>query len=102
MERGVFEEVVGEDNDLINSIVSSYSKFKDRMKPTEAPGVAMATMEDTREVYCEINKKNGFAADVNVTWKLRNTKQSAWPSKMKLLPIMSSPTVRCNFDSNIC
>ena len=102
MEKGIYEEVVGEDNDLINSIVSTYSKFKESMKPSEAPGVSMASVQDTREIYCEVNKKHGFAAEVNVNWKLKNTKQSAWPSKLQLIPIMASPTVRCHFDSNIC
>lgn len=44
MEKGIYEEVVGEDNDLINSIVSTYSKFKESMKPSEAPGVSMASV----------------------------------------------------------
>ena len=44
MEKGIYEEVVGEDNDLINSIVSTYSKFKESMKPSEAPGVSMASI----------------------------------------------------------
>jgi len=29
MEKGIYEEVIGEDNDLITSIVSTYSKFKE-------------------------------------------------------------------------
>ena len=56
MARGIYEEVVGEDNDLITSIVSTYSKFKEQIKPAEQPGVAMATMEDPREIYCEVSK----------------------------------------------
>ena len=72
------------------------------MKPVEVPGVEMASSVEPREVYCEASKKQGSPLQVNVNWKLRNTKQMAWPSQMQLIPIMSSPTVRCNFDSKIC
>ena len=102
MEKGIYEEVVGEDNDLITSIVSTYSKFKEQMKPAEAPGVAVASLEDPREIYCEVTKQPRKPTEINVNWKLRNTKQTSWTNKMQLIPIMSSPTVRCNFDSDIC
>ena len=59
MERGQYEEVVGEDNDLINSIVSTYQRFKEKVQPVEVPGVEMASSTEPREVYCEATKKNG-------------------------------------------
>ena len=102
MEKGIYEEVVGEDNDLITSIVSTYSKFKEQMKTAEAPGVAIASLEDPREIYCEVTKQHNKPTDITVNWKLRNTKQTSWSAKMQLIPIMSSPTVRCIFDSEIC
>lgn len=102
MEKGVHEEVIGEDNDLITSIVSTYSKFKEQIKPTEPPGVAMATMEDPRDVYCEITKQPNIPNEISVNWKLKNTREIAWNNKMQLIPIMSSPTVKAIFDSDIC
>ena len=102
MEKGIYEEVVGEDNDLITSIVSTYSKFKEQIKPTEPPGVAMASLEDPREIYCEVTKQTNVTTEVSVNWKLKNNKEVAWNNKMQLIPIMSSPTVKAIFDSDIC
>jgi len=62
----------------------------------------MATLEDPREIYCEVTKQKGEPIDVSVNWKLKNTKEVAWNNKMQLIPIMSSPTVKAIFDSDIC
>ena len=43
-----------------------------------------------------------MASEISVNWKLKNNKQAAWSNKMQLIPIMSSPTVKVNFDSDIC
>lgn len=74
MEKGIYEEVIGEDKDLITSIVSTYSKFKEHIKPTEAPGIDMASPEEPSEIYCEVSKQPNVATEVEVNWKLKNTK----------------------------
>ena len=40
--------------------------------------------------------------EVNVSWKLRNTEQIAWPTKMQLIPTLISPATHCYSDSEIC
>jgi hypothetical protein len=39
----------------------------------------------------------------HVTWKLKNTSANAdWSGNMQFIPVMSNPTLRIHYESNIC
>lgn len=58
---------------------------------------------DYAEVYTEVTKSAGKKVHATLVWKLKNTSEDAeWAKDMQLIPVMSSPTLRIHFESNIC
>ena len=54
------------------------------------------------EVYTEVTKTEMKKAYAHVVWKLKNNdSQHIWSEDLQLMPVMSSPTLRIHFDSNI-
>ncbi len=64
----------------------------------------MANGRGAAEVYSEVNRVEGKRVHAHVTWKLKNTSESNtdWTNDMKLVPVISNPTLRIHFESNIC
>ena len=42
----------------------------------------MASLEDPREIYCEVIKQQNSTTEISVNWKLKNNKETAWNNKM--------------------
>ena len=87
-QSNIFEKV-------IKKIVSSVD-----LAPETMPGVSLAAGQDA-EVYCEVSYK-GQATNIELQWRLRNDKNITWPANLELIPVISSPTIRMFFQSNIC
>ena len=63
----------------------------------------MANGLEAAEVYTEVTRVEGKRVHAHVTWKLKNTSENAdWTDNMKLVPVISNPTLRIHFESNIC
>lgn len=62
----------------------------------------LADGPDYAEVYTEVTKTELKKSHAHVTWKLKNFNDlNNWSKDMQLIPVMSSPTLRIHFESNI-
>ena len=63
------------------------------------PDAVMRNKHDKSEIYNELVWNNYKRNEIHMKWKLRNPKQTSWPRKMQLVPILAFPPLRVSMES---
>lgn len=96
-EKGIFKSFFDDIKTVAKGIVS------DRKGRLAVSKISLEKGSEYAEVYTEVTRQETHKVHANVTWKLKNTsKHASWSANLQLIPVMSSPTLRIHFESNIC
>lgn len=97
-QKGMFRSIVEDLKTAAKEMLSDSV----RTKRVESK-ISLAQGPESAEVYTEVTKVDSKKVHAHVTWKLKNISIGAdWAPDMQLIPVMSSPTLRIHFESNIC
>lgn len=55
------------------------------------------------EIYCEVVRSPNTEVEVSLKWTLHNARiNTPWPEGLQVIPVLSAPSVRMFFESDIC
>ena len=82
--------------------MSVFHKTKNVSQHNSLPDAVMRNKHDKNEIYNELVWNNYKRNEIQMKWKLRNPKQTSWPRKMQLVPILAFPPFRASMESSVC
>lgn len=94
---GLFKSIIGGIKEIFTE-----NRDNNLRKKTRRNQISLADGQEYAEVYTEVTKTESKKAHAHVTWRLKNSDdQLSWSDELQLMPVMSSPTLRIHFESNI-
>ena len=93
--KSIFRSLIDDVKNVAKNIMEA------RTRSQGFNSVKLTKGDEYAEVYTEMTRMEGKRAHAHVTWKLSNSSKFQWHGNMKLVPVMSSPTLRIHFESNI-